>query len=256
MPDVLPRSLPAEVHDHFPRMRLSRLLKPHSFRVRHKSPGDGANTGASDGASKVSPREWLQRLHFSRLPVMRCGLPIGVSDAVSEFSSLHHVSNPSAVVPEMLRVARKVVVVDCNRFAQGSLPARFLKLFLYKSRLWDISCVPAASAISFPKEMDSSIPTVFTNPTTRSRGGPPAFSFCLAARTIREAGSTRCSPPKESSLSPSANPLQPVSLSSAPATPSALFRAPDRLGQRCGDRAPASGPETKKRTADSHRAEA
>lgn len=58
-------------------------------------------------------------------------------DAVSEFSTLHHVPNPSAVVAEMLRVARKVVViVDCNRFGQGSLTARLLKLFLYKFRLW------------------------------------------------------------------------------------------------------------------------
>ena len=59
-------------------------------------------------------------------------------DAVSEFSTLHHVSNPSAVVREMLRVARRAVVIaDCNRFGQGSLPARLLKLFLYKIGLWD-----------------------------------------------------------------------------------------------------------------------
>ena len=58
-------------------------------------------------------------------------------DAVSEFSILHHVSNPSAVVREMLRVARRaVVIVDCNRFGQGSLPAKLFKLFLYKMRLW------------------------------------------------------------------------------------------------------------------------
>ena len=61
----------------------------------------------------------------------------GSFDAVSEFSILHHVPNPSAVVREMLRVARKaVVIVDCNRFGQGSLPARLFKLFLYKTGLW------------------------------------------------------------------------------------------------------------------------
>lgn len=42
-------------------------------------------------------------------------------DAVSEFSILHHVPDPSAVVAEMLRVARRVVVIaDSNRFGQGS----------------------------------------------------------------------------------------------------------------------------------------
>jgi SAM-dependent methyltransferase len=60
-------------------------------------------------------------------------------DAVSEFSTLHHVPEPSAVVAEMLRVARKVVVIaDANRFGQGSLPARLVKLFLYKLRLWPV----------------------------------------------------------------------------------------------------------------------
>ena len=59
-------------------------------------------------------------------------------DAVSEFSILHHVANPSAVVREMLRVARRaVVIVDCNRFGQGSLPAKLVKLFLYKTGLWN-----------------------------------------------------------------------------------------------------------------------
>jgi hypothetical protein len=38
----------------------------------------------------------------------------------------------------MLRVARTaVVIVDCNRFAQGSWPVRLLKLFLYKIGLWN-----------------------------------------------------------------------------------------------------------------------
>jgi len=58
-------------------------------------------------------------------------------DAVSEFSILHHVSNPSAIVREMLRVARKaVVIVDCNRFGQGSLAAKLIKVLLYKTGLW------------------------------------------------------------------------------------------------------------------------
>jgi ubiquinone/menaquinone biosynthesis C-methylase UbiE len=61
----------------------------------------------------------------------------GSFDVVSEFSILHHVPQPSTVVREMLRVARRaVVIVDSNRFAQGSWPARLFKLFLYKMGLW------------------------------------------------------------------------------------------------------------------------
>jgi len=39
----------------------------------------------------------------------------------------------------MLRVARRIVVIaDCNRFGQGSLPARLFKLSLYKLGLWNV----------------------------------------------------------------------------------------------------------------------
>lgn len=62
----------------------------------------------------------------------------GSFDAVCEISILHHVPNPAMVVSEMLRVAAKlVVIVDSNRFGQGSNPARWLKLFLYKLGLWN-----------------------------------------------------------------------------------------------------------------------
>jgi ubiquinone/menaquinone biosynthesis C-methylase UbiE len=58
-------------------------------------------------------------------------------DVVCEFAILHHVADPDAIVKEMLRVARKAVVLcDSNRFGQGSLPARLLKLALYKCGLW------------------------------------------------------------------------------------------------------------------------
>jgi ubiquinone/menaquinone biosynthesis C-methylase UbiE len=61
----------------------------------------------------------------------------GSFDALSEFSILHYAPHPSGAPREMLRVARRaVVIVDCNRFAQGSWPARLLKLFLYKIGLW------------------------------------------------------------------------------------------------------------------------
>jgi ubiquinone/menaquinone biosynthesis C-methylase UbiE len=58
-------------------------------------------------------------------------------DAVCEFATLHHVPNPTAVVLEMLRVARRVVVIaDSNRFGQGPWLVRILKLLIYKIRLW------------------------------------------------------------------------------------------------------------------------
>ena len=58
-------------------------------------------------------------------------------DVVCEFSILHHVPHPSAVVREMLRVARKAIVIaDSNRFGQGSLPVKLFKLLLYKMGLW------------------------------------------------------------------------------------------------------------------------
>ncbi len=61
----------------------------------------------------------------------------GSFDAVCEFGILHHVPDPSSVVGEMLRVARNVVVIsDANRFGQGPVALRLLKLLLYKLRLW------------------------------------------------------------------------------------------------------------------------
>jgi SAM-dependent methyltransferase len=59
-------------------------------------------------------------------------------DAVCEFGILHHVPDPACVVQEMLRVACNVIVIsDANRFGQGSLPLRILKLLLFKLKLWN-----------------------------------------------------------------------------------------------------------------------
>jgi ubiquinone/menaquinone biosynthesis C-methylase UbiE len=63
-------------------------------------------------------------------------LPFGNAsfDVVCAFGMLHHVTNPDAVVSEMLRVARKaVIIIDGNRFGLGSWPVRVLKLALYKA---------------------------------------------------------------------------------------------------------------------------
>jgi ubiquinone/menaquinone biosynthesis C-methylase UbiE len=58
-------------------------------------------------------------------------------DIVTEFAMLHHVAEPDCVVAEMLRVARKgIFISDSNRFGQGSLLSRLLKLILYKTGLW------------------------------------------------------------------------------------------------------------------------
>jgi SAM-dependent methyltransferase len=60
-------------------------------------------------------------------------------DAVCEFAMLHHVPDPACVIREMLRVARNVLVIsDANRFGQGSLPLRIIKLLLYKLKLWNV----------------------------------------------------------------------------------------------------------------------
>jgi SAM-dependent methyltransferase len=62
----------------------------------------------------------------------------GSFDVVCEFGILHHVGEPAAVVKEMLRVASKAVFIsDSNRFGQGSISMRFLKLALCKLRLWN-----------------------------------------------------------------------------------------------------------------------
>ena len=59
-------------------------------------------------------------------------------DVVLECGVLHHVKDPSCVVSEMMRVARKAVFLsDANRFGQGPHSLRLLKLFLYKLHLWD-----------------------------------------------------------------------------------------------------------------------
>jgi len=58
-------------------------------------------------------------------------------DAVCSFAILHHVPQPDGVISEMLRVARKAVLIaDSNRFGQGRWPIRIAKLALYKAGLW------------------------------------------------------------------------------------------------------------------------
>lgn len=59
-------------------------------------------------------------------------------DAVFESGALHHVADPSSVVREMMRVARRAVFLsDANRFGQGPHAVRLLKVALYKCHLWN-----------------------------------------------------------------------------------------------------------------------
>jgi ubiquinone/menaquinone biosynthesis C-methylase UbiE len=61
-------------------------------------------------------------------------------DAVFECGVLHHVKDPTAVVSEMIRVAKRAVFLsDSNRFGQGSTAMRLVKLALCKSRLWKVA---------------------------------------------------------------------------------------------------------------------
>ena len=58
-------------------------------------------------------------------------------EAVCEFAILHHVPDPRIVVGEMLREAKKVVIIsDSNSFGQGPMFLRVVKLILWKLRLW------------------------------------------------------------------------------------------------------------------------
>jgi ubiquinone/menaquinone biosynthesis C-methylase UbiE len=60
-------------------------------------------------------------------------------DASFELGVLHHVKNPDNIVKEMIRVSKKAVFIsDSNRFGQGTMISRLIKLILYKMRLWNV----------------------------------------------------------------------------------------------------------------------
>jgi ubiquinone/menaquinone biosynthesis C-methylase UbiE len=61
----------------------------------------------------------------------------GEFDLVCEFGVLHHVPKPAIVVGEMLRVAKKgVLISDSNNFGQGSFFSRTFKQALDAFGLW------------------------------------------------------------------------------------------------------------------------
>jgi SAM-dependent methyltransferase len=58
-------------------------------------------------------------------------------DLVYEFASLHHISDPSRAISEMLRVARKAILIsDSNNFGQGGYLTRRLKQAINAVGLW------------------------------------------------------------------------------------------------------------------------
>jgi ubiquinone/menaquinone biosynthesis C-methylase UbiE len=64
----------------------------------------------------------------------------GEFDLVCEFGILHHIPNPDVALAEMLRVAKKAIIIsDNNNFGAGSLPGRTLKQALNFLKLWDIT---------------------------------------------------------------------------------------------------------------------
>lgn len=69
-------------------------------------------------------------------------IPYGDSsfDAVCAFGVMHHVPDSSSVIKELMRVARKAIFIsDSNRFGQGPLFARLIKLGSWQMGLWPMT---------------------------------------------------------------------------------------------------------------------
>ena len=70
----------------------------------------------------------------------RMAYPDQSFDVVTAFGMLHHVPDPSQVIAEMLRVARKAIFIsDGNCFGQGRPVARLVKAGLRVAGLWRAS---------------------------------------------------------------------------------------------------------------------
>jgi ubiquinone/menaquinone biosynthesis C-methylase UbiE len=97
----------------------------------------------------IEPEESLRRIAIQEhgLPehMVRPGNALNIPfpdrsfDVVCEFGVLHHVRTPRVVIDEMLRTARKAIVLsDENRFAHGSMPMRLLKLALWHLKVFPL----------------------------------------------------------------------------------------------------------------------
>lgn len=64
----------------------------------------------------------------------------GEFDLVCEFGVLHHIKYHELAVSEMLRVARKAILIsDSNNFGQGSFIARSIKQLINAFGLWNVA---------------------------------------------------------------------------------------------------------------------
>lgn len=60
-------------------------------------------------------------------------------DLVCELGVLHHLKNPRMAVAEMVRVStRAIYISDSNRFGQGSVLGKRLKLLMWNLHLWPL----------------------------------------------------------------------------------------------------------------------
>jgi SAM-dependent methyltransferase len=80
-----------------------------------------------DIARQAVPRAMLQQGSGESLPLPDNSVDVAVATGI-----MHHVDNPSLVIAEMFRVARKAVMIsDHNNFAFGGLAARRIRMALY-----------------------------------------------------------------------------------------------------------------------------
>jgi len=86
----------------------------------------------AEGRSKGLDENALRVGDGRQLPLDTGSVDIAIATGV-----LHHVPKPALVLREMMRVSSMAVFVsDSNRFGQGRLPARLMKLGLYSLGLW------------------------------------------------------------------------------------------------------------------------
>lgn len=60
-------------------------------------------------------------------------------DAILATALMHHIPNPDDAIQEMIRVARRLILIaDANRFGQGGILSNLLKFSLWKGGLWKV----------------------------------------------------------------------------------------------------------------------
>ncbi|MEO0063127.1 MAG: hypothetical protein RLZZ08_1687 [Pseudomonadota bacterium] len=111
--------------------RAVRLLEQHlpEARIVGVEPVDALR--AVGHASGIAPEQLVPG------DAMALPFPDKSFDFVIETAVLHHVADPAAAVREMVRVARKCVLIsDSNKFGQGSTAVRWAKQMIGALGLW------------------------------------------------------------------------------------------------------------------------